>query len=301
MFESLKVWRNGEIIAWNEATVHLLSHGFSRASAIFDVFGVHPTPEGVMAFRMDKHLERLYRSAELLGMEMGFSKEEIVSGVSRVIKENKIKRGLVKILAYYSEEALINLVLDSRLDVAIFGVGEFDGLGLDNYTPITACFSRWRKIHPATVPVEAKACSNYLNGMLARREARQRGYDIGILVTTDGYVAEGSIESVFMVKDGTLHVPKLGNVLRSITRMSIIEAAEHLGIAVFERDITPAEFMQADEIFASHTGTKVQPVRKMEDRILKPVPGPVTLKLMEFMEDICKLKVKAFRSWMQPV
>ncbi len=301
MFDSLKLWRNGKIIPWREANVHLMSHGFSRASAIFDVFGIHPTDKGPMAFRMDKHFERLFRSAELLGMEIGYTKDELKRAVSEVVKVNNIKRGLIKILAYFSEEAVINLVLDSKLDVAVFGIPENEELGLDKIKPISVCFSNWRKIHPLSVPVEAKACSNYLNGMLARRDAKNRGFDVGILLTTEGYVAEGSIESFFMVKDGILQTSETGNILRSITRMSILEIADSESIEVAERKITPVEFMEADEIFASHTGAKVQPVNRIENRAIEECPGEVTKKLINVINDICTLKSDKFKQWMQPV
>ncbi len=301
MFDKLKVWRSGEIINWREANVHLMSHGFSRASAIFDVFGIHPTDMGLMAFRMDKHFERLFRTAQLLGMEMKYSEEELKKAVTDIVHANNIRRGLIKILAYFSEEAVINLVLDSKLDVAIFGIPEDEELGLDSIKPISVCFSSWRKIHPSTVPVEAKACSNYLNGMLARRDAVKRGFDVGILLTVDGYVAEGSIESFFMVKNGILYTSKTGNILRSITRMSVMDVAKSLGIEVVEKDIMPVEFMEADEIFASHTGAKIQPVNKIEYRIIENYPGDVTKKLLRTMDNILHLKYDRFKDWMQPI
>ena len=219
-----KVWLNGELIPWHDATVPLLSHGFSRGSAIFEVFGTHVGPEGTMAFRMDAHLKRLTRSAELLEMKLGFSTETIVDAVKAVVRENQLGRGLVKILAYWGKEAVIQLVLDAPLDVAIFPVAESPELGLDNSNPIAACVSKWRKLHPETVPVAAKSCANYLNGYLARKDAIRRGYDVGIMLGTDGFLAEGSIESVFIVKDGVLKTPPLGRVLSSITRMSILQA-----------------------------------------------------------------------------
>ncbi len=301
MFEALQIWMNGRMVPWDEANVHVLSHGFSRGSAIFDVFGIHPGPKGPVAFRMDKHLERLFRSAELLRMEMAYGEDQLTEAVAESVKANNIGRGLIKILAYYGEQAVISLVLDSRLDVAVCAVPAVDDLGLDESTPIDICFAKWRKIHPATVPVEAKACSNYLNGMLARKDSRARGFDVGILLTTDGYVAEGSIESIFMVKDGVLKTPRRGNILASITRMSILEAAPVAGIETSEEQITPVELLSADEVFVSHTGAKILPVKRIEDRVLAGVPGPVTQQLRRLMDDICNSRDERFRDWLQPV
>jgi branched-chain amino acid aminotransferase len=301
MFEDLQVWMNGKIVPWNQATVHIMSHGFSRASAMFDVFGIHPGPNGPVAFRMDKHLDRLFRSADLLGMEMAYTKDEIVAAVKDITSLNNMSRGLIKILAYYGEEAVISLVLDSKLDLAVCGIPETDDLGLDQTKPIDICFAKWRKIHPATVPVEAKACSNYLNGMLARKDAISRGYDVGITLTTEGHVAEGSIESIFMVKNGVLKTPPRGNILQSVTRMSILEAAPAIGIKTMEEPIMPQELMAADELFVCHTGIKVQPVKRIEDRVLNNTPGPVSSKIAKLMEDICNSRDDRFRKWLQPV
>jgi len=301
MFEHLKVWVNGKIIPWEQATVHIMSHSFSRGSAMFDVFGIHPAPEGPVAFRMDKHLDRLFRSAQLLGFEMAYTKDDVTKAVAKLVKENNIRRGLVKILAYYSEEAVLSLVMDSKLDLAVFAIPETDELGLDKAEPISICISKWRKLHPATVPVEAKACANYLNGVLSRKDAAERGFDLAIMLTTDGYVAEGAIESVFMVKDGVVKTPALGNILQSITRMSILEAAPAIGLETSEEQITREEFMAADEIFTCHTGIKVTPVKKIEDRVFGQAPGPVSSRISKLMEDICHFRDGRFKDWMQPI
>ncbi|HHC24769.1 MAG TPA: hypothetical protein ENK58_05050, partial [Desulfobacterales bacterium] len=167
MNDKRKVWFNGDLIPWEKATVPLLSHGFARASAIFEVFGIHEGPDGPAAFRMDKHLRRLMNSAQSLGMKMAYSAEEISEAVAETVRVNDMGRGLIKMMAYWSEEAIIHLVLESKLDLAIFAIPDSEELKLDNAQPISACLSKWRKIHPETVPVSAKACSNYLNAYLA--------------------------------------------------------------------------------------------------------------------------------------
>ena len=293
-----KVWFNGKMIPWHEATVPLLSHGFSRGSAIFEVFGIHESPDGPVAFRMDEHLKRLMKSASLLGMEMAYSTEEIVRAVAKTVKANDIGRGLIKMMAYWGEEAIIDLVLESKLDLAIFAIPASEELGLDKTQPITACLSKWRKIHPETVPVEAKACSNYLNGYLARRNAFNRGFEIGLMLGTDGFLAEGSIESVFLVKDGILKTPPLGRVLSSITRLSILQVAPMIGIPISKEPILQEELFTADEIFTSHSGIKVAPVARFEDRVLQ-APGPITKQVMEQMNNIVNFSDDRFNDWFQ--
>ncbi len=295
-----KVWLNGNLIPWSEATVPLLSHGFSRGSAFFEVFGVHVGPEGRMAFRMNQHLKRLMGSAELLEMELAYSSEEIIAAVKSTVSANNLGRGLIKMLAYWGEEAIINLVLDAKLDLAIFAIPQSDDLKLDQASAISACVSKWRKIHPATVPVAAKACSNYLNGYLVRKDANNRGFDIGIALDTEGFLAEGSIESVFIVKDGVLKTPPLGRILSSITRMSILEAVSKIGIPARETPISADELSDADEIFTCHTGIKVEPIARLEDRELE-APGPVTAQMMQLMSDIIEFKDERFKDWFQPL
>jgi len=295
-----KVWLKGNLIPWREATVPLLSHGFSRASAIFEVFGVHIGPKGPMAFRMDEHIKRLMQSARLLGMDLAYSAEEIREAVKATVRTNSIGRGLIKILAYWSEEAITKLVLESKLDLAVFAIPESEELGLDDAKPISACLSKWRKIHPETVPVGAKACSNYLNGYLARKNANSRGFDIGIMLSTDGFLAEGSIESVFIIKDRVLKTPPVGRVLSSITRMSILQAAPMIGIPIQESPITADELFTADEMFTAQTSKKVATVARFENRDLQ-APGPVTKQVMQLMDDIIHFKDDRFMDWFQPL
>ncbi len=298
--EDTTVWRNGRLIPWREASVPILSHAFSRGSAFFDLFGVHVGPDGPAAFRMDKHLERFEKSAALLEMPLPRTREEIVAAVKEVVAANRLGRGIVKLVAYWGEEAIINLVLDTPLDLAIFPIADSPELALDVATPITACLSRWRKLHPQTVPVEAKACANYLNGYLARRDARNRGFDIGIMLDTDGNLAEGSTEALFIVEGGELKVPPPGGVLQSVTRLSVIEAAPAIGLTVREEVIEEHRLRAADEMFCVHTGIKVHPVRRFEDREFD-APGPVTRRMMALMDDIICFRDERFAHWFQPL
>jgi len=298
MNDDRTVWLDGEMIPWSQATVPLLSHGFSRASAVFEAFGVHPGPDGPVAFRMDEHLKRLQRSVDSLGMELAYSSEEIAAAVARTVHANRVERGIVKIMAYWGEEAVIRLVLESKLDVAVFVIPKGQYLHLDDTTPISTCLSTWRKLHPETVPVAAKACANYLNAYLVRKEANDRGYDIGIALGTDGFLAEGSTESIFLVKDGILKTPPLGRILSSISRMSLLEMAPTLGIPTAETMLKADDLFTADEIFTAHTGVKVSPVNRFEDRTLE-APGPVTARLMELMDDVLNFRNRQFDHFFQ--
>jgi len=294
-----KVWSNGRMIPWEAATVPLLSHGFSRGSAIFEVFGVHKGADGVYAFRMDEHLKRLETTAQLLEMELAYSSAEIAAAVRQTARENGVERGIIKLMAYWSREAVTELVLDDKLDVTIYAIPESETLKLHQMdSTITACFSKWRKLHPETIPVGAKACANYLNSYLNRKDARNRGFDLGILKGTDGFLAEGSVESVFIVKDGVLKAPPLGRVLNSISRKSILEAAPIIGIPVLETPIHADELYTADEILSCHTSSKVHAVGRFEERQLE-APGPVTRRLVDFMKGIVAVADDRFLNWFQ--
>lgn len=300
MPEERKIWLNGELRPWEDATVHVMSHGLSRGSAVFEVFGTHEGPNGVMAFRADEHLARLATSLELLEMTLPYDAEDLMRATSEVTRANGMGRGLIKILGYWSEEAIIQLVLRSPLDVAVFAIPESEELGLDRLNPISVCLSRWKKLHPETVPVEAKACANYLNGYLARKDAQDRGFDVGLLAGTDGFLAEGSIEAVFLVKDGVLITPPSHRILRSISRQSILQAAPVVGIPTREEAVKPVDLLTADEVFTSHSGIKVCPVNRIEDRSLD-APGPITRQLMELMDDITHFRDERFEDWFQPL
>lgn len=300
MISDQRAWINGQFVPRQSATVPLLSHGFSRASAIFETFRIHKGPSGPAAFRMDEHLKRLMNSARLLQMEMAYSVDEIAEAVRQTVRRNHMEQGIIKILAYWGEEAVIQLVLKSKLDLAVFALLDPSQFRLDILEPVSACVSKWRKLHPQTVPVEAKACANYLNGYLARKDALDRGFYTGIMLGTDGFVAEGSAESLFLVKDGTLKAPPLQKVLPSITRMAVMDIARSLGIPISEAPLLPEDLYQADELFISSTGTKVLPVFKFEDRFMD-APGPVTRRIRIKMNDVLAFRDEDFNGWFQKI
>jgi branched-chain amino acid aminotransferase len=293
-----KVWRNGEFIAWDQATVHVLSHAFSRASAIFDVFQVYETADGPAAFRIDDHMDRLFYSAKLLGMNLAYSKEQIKQAALETVRESRIRQGLVKIMAYWSEEAILKLVPDAELDLDIFSIPEAESQGSLYRHPVKACISKWRKIPPECLPVKAKACAHYLNGMLARADAQRQGFDIGILLDIRGFVAECSIETLFMVQNNVLVTPNLGWILKGISRQTIIELARDDGVEVDERPIAKEELFTADEIFTSCTPSKVQSVGQIDNHIIKGTPGPFSVKISELCEDVVKGKNSKFKKWL---
>jgi len=299
MSSKVKVWINGEMIHWDQATVHIMSHSFTRGSAVFEVISFHQTPNGTAVFRLDEHIKRLHRTTELLSMELLHSAQEIEHGVMETIKANNLRNGFIKIIGYYGNPAFTLLAQQEKLDLSIFAVDE--GLSKDHKNQVSACFCRWRKLDPTTVPVEAKVAGNYINGMLALQEAIRRGFDMGILLDTDGFVAESGTEAVFWVEGDVIKTSPLGRILHSISRLSILQAATITGLKAVEENVRPEKIMTADEIFFASTTCKILPVNRIGDRVLKNIPGPMSRKLARLMSNICTGKDERFNNWLFPV
>jgi branched-chain amino acid aminotransferase len=295
---------NGDFVAWDQARVHMLSHSFSRGSAIFEVISVHEMADGAAVFRLDEHARRIFRTARLLNMELPLSMQDFQQAVLDTVRENRIRQGYVKVMGYYPQVAFGILPPQKRLDVAIFAFEPARDLG--NPSPpveqgTTLGIASWRKLDPKTVPIEAKVAANYLNGMMARAEAKQRGFAYTVMLDTQGLVAEGGTESIFLVKDSCLIAPKLGHILQSISRLSVLQIAALVGIDTHEGRLERQALYTADEIFLSSTPFKVHPVRLMEDRQLEAVPGPVTQQLLQLVRRIVRGEDRRFKKWLFPI
>jgi branched-chain amino acid aminotransferase len=304
MIEDRMVYLRGDFVPWSEAKVHLMSHSVGRGSAIFEVLSFHNTVHGPAVFRLDEHLNRLLASAALLGMELPMSREEFHRAVLETVRRSELREGFIKIICFYPQVAFSIFPPREKLDTSIFVVDpaeDLKGTAFPFERGTTACISKWRKLDPQTVPVEAKVAANYLNGIMAKEEARKRGFEEAIMLDTQGFIAEGGTESVFLVKDGRLMTPALGTVLKSISRKSVLEVAGAKGIETFEGRLFPGLFFTAEEIFFSGTPMKVLPVRKVEDRVIEKVPGPMTKELFEAMRNIVSGKDERFKAWLFPV
>jgi branched-chain amino acid aminotransferase len=299
MSNKAKAWINGELVPWEKATVHIMSHSFARGSAVFEVISFHGTSNGSAVFRLDEHLKRLHRTTELLNMEFFHSTQEIEHGVMETVKANNLSDGFIKIIGYYGNPAFTLLPQQEKLDLSIFAVDE--GLSKDHKKSVSACFCRWRKLDPNTVPVEAKVAGNYINGMLALQEAIQRGFDMGILLDTDGFVAEAGTEAVFWVEGDVIKTPPLGRILHSISRLSILQAATITGLKAVEEKVRPEKIMKADEIFFASTSCKILPVNRIGDRVLDNTPGPMSQELARLLSNICAGQDERFNDWLFPV
>ena len=298
------VYINGELVDWNQATVHLMSHSFARGSAVFEVLSFHKTGFGPAVFRLDEHLVRLFKTVELLDMEIRITAEDLQEAVKNTIRRNGILEGFIKIICFYPQIAFDILPPQNQLDVSIFVIDpkqDLDGIDFHFEQGTTVGISKWRKLDPKTVPIEAKVAANYLNGMVARIEAKKRRFENAVMLDTQGFVAEGGTESVFLVRNDRLYTPFLGTILESITRKSILQAAKLSGIETSEERLSPDFLFQADEIFLSNTPYKVIPVRQIENQKFINAPGPITRKINDLMNKIVSGQEKRFNDWLFPV
>ena len=301
MLKERVVYLDGTYAPWDEAKIHIMSHSVARGSAIFEVIGFHKTATGPAVFRLDEYITRFRNSALLLEMEMPLSSGELQEAVLETIRRNGLKQGVIKMMGFYPEIAFKILPPRKRFQVAIFVFdleGDLGERAQAGEGSVTACVSRWRRLDPQTVPIEAKVAANYMNGIVARTEARNIGFDYAILLDAQGCLAEGGTESIFLVREGRLFTPSLGTILNSITRKTLIEVAETMGIGTFAGRLDPGALNEAEEIFFSGTTTKLLPIRQVGNRILKEVPGLVTRRLTERMAAITSGRDAQFQRWL---
>ena len=301
MYNERKMYVNGNLVPWEKATVHLMSHSFCRGSGIFEVMKLHKTGKGRAIFRLDAHLNRLKRTAELLGMTLPMDDEGFKKAIFETVRANTVENGYVKLICYYGNVAVKVMPNQNVMDVCIAVVDPDADLEEEASTgdaPLTIALCAVRKLHPETIPIEAKAAANYLNGMLSRIEAAKKGADVGIMLDTQGFLAEGSTESLFLVMGGELYTPAAGTVLKSISRKSVLELAPALGIKTWEKRLPPSLLQEADEIFLSSTGGRVQSVAKVDGRSLSPVPGQVSQRLLDAFDKITRDEDPRFSHWL---
>lgn len=304
MLEERQVWINGQFVPWAHATVHMMCHSFARGSTIFEVISFYAAAAGGPAvFRLHDHVARFEKSAAYLAMELPVDHDALCRAVAETVRRNRLEQGTLKVVGYYPQFAL-DVQPPQRLSIAVFAMDpsrDIPELKFSFEQGTTAGIARWRKLDPQSVPIEAKAAANYLNGMVAKLEVQNRGFEDAILLDTQGFIAEGATESIFLVQSGRLLTPSLGTVLDSITRRSILQVADHLGIDAFEGRLRPELLFEADEVFFANTPFKVIPVRRIEEREMPAVPGPVQARLYGFLARAARGEEAAFKEWLYPV
>jgi len=293
------IWMNGEILPWEEARVHVLSHALHYGSGVFEGIRAYETERGTAVFRLHDHLERLKDSAAFYYMELPYSLEKMREATHALIRTNKLRSCYIRPLVFrgYGEMGLYPLDAPIDVMIAVWPWGAY--LGEEGQKHGIRCkVSSWRRMSAASFIPQAKATGQYLNSILAKVETAKAGYEEAIMLDEHGNVCEGSGENIFLVGGGEIATPpSTASILDGITRRSVIQIAEDLGFGLVERDIARGELYQAEELFLTGTAAEVVPVREVDDHALGP-PGEVTVAIQSAFFEAIQGKRDEYLEWL---
>jgi len=299
-----KIWRDGQLINWEDATIHVMSHVVHYGSSVFEGVRCYETPNGGAIFRAREHARRLLDSCKIYRMPLNYSLDELVQAMADTVAGNDLKECYLRPLVIRSGEQMG--VYGAGVPVELFIIAWRWGtyLGHDGFTNgVNVRVSSWRRAAPGTFPTMAKAGGNYLNSQLSKMEAKQDDYSEGIMLDSFGYISEGSGENLFAVRDGCLYTAPIGaGILQGITRDTVMTIARDLGIDVREQ-LLPREFLYvADELFFSGTAAEITPIRSV-DRIDvgDGNPGSVTQRIQREFMGIAKGRIPDRHGWLTMV
>ncbi|MCB5195643.1 branched-chain amino acid transaminase [Deefgea salmonis] len=294
------IWYDGKMVPWREATTHVLTHTLHYGMGVFEGVRAYETSTGPAIFRLQDHTNRLFNSAKILNMTLPFTREEINAAHIAVIKENGLKSGYMRPMAFYGSEKLgiAPPKKDVHIIVAAWPWGAYLGEeGLAKGIRVkTSSFSRH---HVNVTMCKAKANGNYMNSIMAHDEAAADGYDEALLLDVDGFVAEGSGENIFVVRNGKLYTPDLTSCLDGITRNTIFQIASEMGVQVIEKRITRDEVYICDEAFFTGTAAEVTPIRELDNRTIGcGSRGPMTTEIQKRYFDIVQGRDSHHADWL---
>jgi branched-chain-amino-acid transaminase len=295
-----KIWFNGELVEWRSATTHVLTHTLHYGMGVFEGVRAYETPDGPAIFRLQDHTKRLFNSAKIVGMQLPFTEEQINRAHIDVVKANNLASCYFRPMAYYGSGKLgvAPKQDDVQVILAAWAWGAY--LGEEGMRKgIRVRVSSFTRHHPNVTMIKAKANGNYMNSIMANTEATRDGYDEAILLDAQGYVAEGSGENIFTVRDGVLYTPALDVALDGITRRSVIAIASEMGLKVVEKRLTRDELYVADEVFFTGTAAEVTPIREIDGRQIGiGERGPITAEIQQRYFDIVQGKNPKYRNWL---
>ncbi len=282
------IWLDGEMVPWREAQIHVLTHTLHYGMGVFEGLRAYKTGQGTAIFRLQAHTDRLFRSAHILGMPMPFDRQTLNTAQKEVVRENNLETAYIRPMCFYGSEGM-GLRADNlkvHVTIAAWEWGSYLGAeGLEKGIRIkTSSFTRH---HVNITMCKAKANGNYINSMLALQEALRDGYDEALLLDVDGFVAEGSGENIFIIRNGIIYTPDLTSALEGITRETLFSLAQDNGLEVREKRITRDEVYIADEAFFTGSAAEVTPIRELDGRqIGNGGRGPITEKLQSQYFDL---------------
>ena len=302
--ESKWVWMDGDLIPWLNATTHVSAHALHYGSGIFEGIRCYETAHGPALFRLDAHLERLYRSAEVYGIEIPFSQEQLAAGIRDVVRRNGFGSCYVRPICYYGSGSLGVHPRGCPVEVVVLAwpwAAYLGQEGLEQGVRVTV--SPWRKFHARMMPTTAKACGQYLNSILAVRDAVERGYAEALLLDADGRLAEGSGENLFIVRGRRLVTnDERHSILLGITRDAVIRIARDLGYTVEVGELFLEDLLSADEAFFTGTAAEVTPISEVDGQpIGRGSRGPVTEEIQRIFFAATEGRHPAYQDWLHPI
>lgn len=294
------IWLDGEMVPWREAKTHVLTHTLHYGMGVFEGVRAYKTDQGTAIFRLQDHTNRLFNSAKIMRMPMPYSKEQLNDAQRAAVRENNLDSAYIRPMCFYGSEGMGLRAdnLETHAMVAAWTWGSY--LGAENMEKgIRIKTSSFNRHHVNVTMCKAKANGNYMNSMLALREALDDGYDEALVLDVDGFVSEGSAENFFLVKDGIIYTPDLTSALDGITRKTVITLARDLGFEVREKRITRDEVYVADEAFFTGTAAEVTPIRELDRRAIgSGSRGPITEQLQTLYLDIVHGRSEKYRDWL---
>jgi branched-chain amino acid aminotransferase len=299
-----KIWMDGEIVDWKDANVHIMTHAIHYGGGVFEGIRVYDTEDGRAIFRLRDHMIRFFNSAKVIFLDIPYTLDELCDSVREMVRINGPKADYIRPLAYYGTGVIgLNpIALPTRVAIACVHMGAYLGeeqqkLGARIIT------SSWEKPSNRASAVSAKICGNYINSVMARLEAVHRGADEALMLNSEGNVAEGTGENIFMVKKGKIFTtPLSAGILEGITRNSVMEIASDMGYEVIERDIARAELYIADEVFMTGTAAEVLPIRLIDDQVIgEGMSGPVTSELQKSYSEITRGRNPKYSHWLDVI
>jgi branched-chain amino acid aminotransferase len=304
-FENVKwIWKNGEIVPWAEATVHVSAHGLHYGSGVFEGIRCYETETGPALFRVREHFERFHASADVYNFNIPYTVEQLTEAACELIARNELKSCYVRPISFMGSGSLGVFPRNCPTEVSIMAWGWAAYLGAEGLERgVRITVSPWRKFHSSMMPTTAKACGQYLNSILAVSDAFARGYDEALLLDMDGNLAEGSGENLFVVKDGVIYTNRADDsILMGITRDAALEIARAEGFEVAAKSLALDDLFNADEAFFTGTAAEITPVREVDgEAIGEGRRGPVTEKIQSVFFEAVAGRDARFAKWLHPV
>jgi branched-chain amino acid aminotransferase len=294
-----KIWFNGQLVPWGDAKVHVLAHGLQYGTGVFEGMKSYPTADGPAIFRLDAHLERFYKSAELYDLAIPYSQSVLTDASLEVVRANNLEASYLRPVAFFDAGTLSVWTKECPVTVAIAAVPT--GKYLANADEgVRVTISPIRKFDNSAIPAWAKACGQYINSARAVNDAQRRGFDEALLLNSQGLVAEGSGENLFVVNGNAIVTnDKDASILMGVTRASILEIARDLGIEARVADISVEDVLAADELFFTGTAVEVTAIREVDGRVVGGgKPGPVTRRIQDTFNQAVRGQLPQYRQWL---